>query len=232
MKTHTIPSPRLQSAIPYVEPGARVADIGTDHAYLPIHLVAEGIASAALAADIRPGPIASAVSNIRAAGLEGRIETMLTDGLYGVERFAPDTVLIFGMGGELIARILSDAPWVRSQEITLVLQPMSRGETLYRWLAENGFAVREERLTREKHRIYRTLSAVWDGVVRNPDPVECLLGRYDPTRPPPHMSAYLRHEIEVLEAVIAGKEKARDPDVLCDRELLSLLQQRLEELKE
>ncbi len=231
MKTHIIPSPRLQSALPYVARGARVADIGTDHAYLPIHLVAEGIASAALASDIRPGPIASAVSNIRAAGLEARIETLLTDGLRGVERFAPDTILIFGMGGELIADILAAAPWVKDPAIRLVLQPMSRSETLYRYLAENGFCVEAETLTREKQRIYRTLSAVWDGTVRDPDPVECLLGRFDPALPPPCMPDYIRHEMAVLEAVIAGKQKSKDPDLGREEALLSRLRQRWEEFK-
>ncbi|MBQ9131710.1 MAG: SAM-dependent methyltransferase, partial [Clostridia bacterium] len=96
----TIPDSRLLSAIPYLTKGGRAVDVGTDHAYLPIYLVQEGLISHALACDINAGPLRSARTNIAAAGLTNRIGTLRTDGLHGVESYAPDDVMIFGMGGE------------------------------------------------------------------------------------------------------------------------------------
>ena len=130
----------MHSAVSYISRGAHVADIGTDHAYLPIYLVKEGIAQKALAADINQGPIDSARANIAAHGLSERIETLKTDGLHGVESFAPDHILIFGMGGELIVKILSEAPWIQKKGITLILQPMSRAQILRAYLLESGFS--------------------------------------------------------------------------------------------
>jgi tRNA (adenine22-N1)-methyltransferase len=84
---NTIPTPdaRLMSAVGYLKKGGRVIDVGTDHAYLPIYLVREGIVSSALACDINKGPIDSARANIAAAELSDRISTLQTDGLHGTE---------------------------------------------------------------------------------------------------------------------------------------------------
>ena len=132
---------RLQSACAYLSAGGTVADIGTDHAYLPIEIIKKGLSQRAVACDINRGPIESARRNIEAAGLSDRIDTMQTDGLHGVEGFHPTDILIFGMGGELIAKILSEAPWVKDEGIGLILQPMSHAEILRRWLSENGFSI-------------------------------------------------------------------------------------------
>ena len=102
----TIPRPdrRLLSAVPYLTRGGKCIDVGTDHAYLPIYLIKEGIVSHAMACDINRGPLESAKEHILAAGLEGRVETFLTDGLQGLSDFGADDVMIFGMGGELIIK--------------------------------------------------------------------------------------------------------------------------------
>ena len=225
MQTQNIPDTRLRSAIPYLKKGGRVADIGTDHAYLPIYLVGQGFSSCAIACDINEGPIRSARTNIAAAGLEGRIETLCTDGLCGVERFAPDDVMIFGMGGELIARILSDAPWVKDSGIGLILQPMTRASVLRRWLLENGFEILGETLTFED-KYYQTVHARYDGVMRSYDERELLLGRLNIEARPPLFEGFLRHEIKVLDAIIAGKLRGKNPDVADEMNL----KQKLEEL--
>ena len=153
---------RLQSACAYLSAGGTVADIGTDHAYLPIEIIKKGLSQRAIACDINLGPIESARRNIEAAGLSDRIDTMQTDGLHGVECFHPTDILIFGMGGELIAKILSEAPWVKDEEIGLILQPMSHAEILRRWLSENGFAILGETLTYEDQ-YYQTIHARFNG---------------------------------------------------------------------
>ena len=86
------PDARLLSALPYLTPGGTVADIGTDHAYLPIELCRRGICRRAVACDINRGPLESARANIAAAGFSDRIDTLLTDGLHGVEQWHPHSV--------------------------------------------------------------------------------------------------------------------------------------------
>ena len=101
-----IPDQRLQTVASLVPKGARLADVGSDHAYLPVYLMQNGCIKEALATDVNEGPIRRAEQNIAMAGYAGQIRTRKCDGLCGVEDFAPDTVTICGMGGELVAAIL------------------------------------------------------------------------------------------------------------------------------
>ncbi len=177
-------TPRLATAVPYIRPGTLVADIGTDHAYLPIHLCEAGILAptaerslCAIAADINRGPVERAELHIRAAGLAGRIRTVQTDGLTGLEVYDPEDILIFGMGGELIAAILAAAPWIRRAGTRLILQPMTHAERLRAYLLSAGFAIIGETLSREGERIYQTVCAEWHGTAApTPSPAEQAVG--------------------------------------------------------
>ncbi|MBR7151770.1 MAG: SAM-dependent methyltransferase [Clostridia bacterium] len=228
MAEHRLTDARLCSAIPYLTKGGRVADIGTDHAYLPIHLVAEGIVREALACDINEGPIESARANIREAGLEAQISTLRTDGLCGVEAFAPDDILIFGMGGELIVRILSDAPWIRREGIGLVLQPMSRASVLRKWLAEEGFSLLGETLTQDGRKFYQTIHARWSGRPTVLSEEEALLGRLPQSASPELLRAFLAHEIAVRERILRGKSLSAVADGEKEQRELQFLRERLE----
>ena len=153
---------RLRAAAEMVPRGARLADIGSDHAYLPIALCLEGKIEYALASDINEGPVASARANIAKNGLASKIEAIRADGLDDARDFAPDCITVLGMGGELIVTILDRAEWVRDERITLVLQPMTHAEILSEYLAANGFAVSDERIVsvgERDDRIYRLIKA-------------------------------------------------------------------------
>ena len=162
-------TPRLLTALPYVCGGRLLADIGTDHAYLPIHLCEAGILTpvtvkngerlSAIAADINKGPVERARLHVAAAGLSDRIRTVQTDGLHGLEVYDPEDIVIFGMGGELIASILDAAPWARTRGKRLILQPMTHADRLRAYLREAGLTVTGEALSREGERIYQTLCA-------------------------------------------------------------------------
>ncbi len=217
---------RLGSAVRFVTRGGRVADIGTDHAYLPIHLVEQGIASAAIACDINRGPLDSAIANIREAGLADRIETLLADGLHGVEHFAPTDVLIFGMGGELIVKILSEAPWIRCREINLILQPMSRAAVLRRFLGENGFVITEEAISLED-RYYQTVVARYSGEKTAYTACELQVGRWNIENRPPLFEGLVRHEIAVLETILRGKARSADADATEELRLKTSLEELL-----
>lgn len=183
-------SPRLMTAVPYVRRGSLVADIGTDHAYLPIYLCEKKLLSpvttptgetlCAVAADINKGPVERADQHITEARLTKYIKTLQTDGLTGLDAYDPSDIIIFGMGGELIASILEAAPWVKTPGKRLILQPMTHPEKLRVYLLSAGFAIIGETLSREGDRIYQTICAEPDPTPaedRRPyGPAELMMG--------------------------------------------------------
>ena len=127
---------RLQLCAEMVRKGSRIADIGTDHAYLPVWLVRAGIASFALACDIKAEPLKAGEQNIRKYHAENLVETRLCDGLRSVKSDEVDDIIIAGMGGETIVHILSDAPWIKDKNKSLILQ-FSYYTTLCRRMASD-----------------------------------------------------------------------------------------------
>ena len=169
---------RLNAAFDLVREGRIVADIGTDHAYLPIALVSSGKCKKAFASDIGKGPLERASQNISEAGLEGVIETVLTDGVAYFDGIA-DEIVIAGMGGELIYRIISDAPFLKNKDIHMVLQPMTKVAFLRQALAEDGFRIDRERLVKEDGKIYTVLSVAYDGIKRELSSLDALTGNIE-----------------------------------------------------
>lgn len=171
---------RLSLCAEYVRRGSRLADIGTDHGYLPIALCQSGKIPSALACDINPLPLASAQKNIAENGLSDRIATRLSDGLREVGADEIDDIVIAGMGGELIAAILADCAWVRDPEKNLVLQPMTRHDVLIIWLYENGFVIEEQGAVRDSGKYYTVLRVRYDGTPREYGVFEANVGRLTP----------------------------------------------------
>ncbi len=193
--------------------GSRLADIGSDHAYLPIALCLENKIEAALASDINEGPVEAAVANIHKNGLGNRIVAVRADGLDKTRDFAPDCITILGMGGELIVSILDKAEWVKDEKITLVLQPMTHPEILAKYLADNGFDVIDEKIVRDggrDDRIYRIICARYDGKQREFTEAEALVGKINIERGDGVTRAYIEKNIRVLETRIVGKARAGD----------------------
>ena len=156
-------SERLSAVAETVRPAGSLADIGTDHAYLPIALVGNGTVGRAFALDVKKGPLSRAEKNVRAAGLSDRVGTVLSDGLTKLPE--PCDCLVFaGMGGRLIAELLSSregaAPSSLAAASQLVLQPQSEPETVRRALRELGFRTESERMVRDRGKFYLVISAV------------------------------------------------------------------------
>lgn len=169
-------SKRLSTAASFVRSGAFVADIGTDHAYLPIYLVASGKARGALASDINKGPIKTAQENIAKHCLEKSIFTQIANGLEGIEKYEPTDIVICGMGGELIARILDDSRYIKNSEIRLILQPMTSVFELREYLA-NGFYTIAENVVSEDGKLYQIICAMYDGKEHSYTRAELELGK-------------------------------------------------------
>lgn len=148
-------APRLQLLADLVPQGARLADIGTDHGYLPVWLLQQGRISSAIAADIGAGPLEHARRTAREYDVYG-LAFRLCDGLSAIAPDEADTLVIAGMGGETIIHILESAPWTRG--CTLLLQPQTKIELLRAWLREHGYAADAERLVEDKGKLYLVLS--------------------------------------------------------------------------
>lgn len=169
-------SPRLRLTAELVPRGARFADVGTDHAYLPVWLILHGVIKEAIAADLRPGPLERARATAEKYAVADRMDFRLCDGLTGLRPGEADTIAIAGMGGETIAHILAVAPWTREQGITLILQPMSSQPDLRQWLAENGYTIEREYIAREDKTLY-TIMLVKAGEMGTLTPAELWAGR-------------------------------------------------------
>lgn len=169
-------TPRLLAAAEQVPAGARLADIGTDHAYLPVWLLLEGVIDSAIAADLREGPLNRARETAERYGVSGRISFRLCDGLSGVQPSEADTIVIAGMGGETIISILEAAPWTREGGVRLVLQPMTAQMPLRKWLSERGYRIEKERTACEGKRLY-TIMSVTAGEMQGLSPGELWAGR-------------------------------------------------------
>ncbi len=157
-------SPRLQMAADCVRCGKKIADIGTDHAYLPAYLIENGISPEAIAADIGEGPLENAKKIAHSSPvLKERITLRLSDGLKKIEPHEADDIIIAGMGGILIAEILTAAPWVKDASKRLILQPMSHAEDVRRYLCENGFEIIKEDACAEQRHCYLLIVAEYTG---------------------------------------------------------------------
>lgn len=150
-------SKRLAAVAGLVPDGALLADIGTDHAYLPIFLAESGRIKRAVAVDARPGPLERARRNIERAGLSGRIETRLCDGLLGLCDGEADTVTAAGMGGGLILRILGERPRSLKSVKEFIIQPQSELERVRRTLCGRGFVFSAEDMVEEDGKFYTVM---------------------------------------------------------------------------
>jgi tRNA (adenine22-N1)-methyltransferase len=188
-------SPRLAAVAQRVMAGYKMADIGTDHGYLPIFLVKAGIVPAAVASDISFGPYQSAYQQVKANNLEHLIEVRQGDGLSVLEPYEVFTVVIAGMGGSTMVRILEGVPEVTRTIQRLVLQPMEDAPKLRVWLVNHGWTIIEEDLIKETDRYYIILVAE-PGLSQLLKPLEAEFG--------PHLLA-IKHPL--LTDIITRQEE-------------------------
>ena len=220
-------SPRLAAIAARVPPGFRLADIGTDHAYLPAYLLLEGTIPSAVASDVNRGPLDRGRETARQAGVEEKVDFRLSDGLNGLEANEADVIVIAGMGGELIARILSEAPWTR--EKLLLLQPMTAQPELRRWLNGNGYRIEGEAVVREGQKLYVILT-VRGGTDEPYSPGELWAGRQRKGEGAPLRLDYLEDLLRRRRRALAGMERGSVPFETLEEERALIAQ--LEQLRE
>ena len=202
-------SKRLETIAKFIQQGAAVADVGTDHGYIPVYLVQNNIAGRVIAADIENGPLLRARASAEEYGVSDRIEFILTDGLDGLRDQGIDTVVIAGMGGETIAGILEKAEWIRTESIRLILQPQTKLAELSNWLNNNRYTILDETLVEDDGRIY-TVLLVTAGNSRAPlSCAELYADRLLMEKRDPLLPRYLDRLIEKTKRTVDGMEQAR-----------------------
>lgn len=201
-------SPRLQAVADMIPKGSVVADIGTDHGYVPVYLIKSGIVQRALATDIRKGPLDRARCVIKHHGLEDRIETLLGDGLEALKTEYVDVVILAGMGGILIQNILGAKEGIGEGIKRLVLQPMNAQEKIRRWLLTGGYKIIDETLAREKNRIYEVIAAV-PGEERVTDPIYFEIGRKLIEKKHPLLPMLIKKKEQKYKKIIAGLKQSK-----------------------
>ena len=201
-------TPRLRTVAELVPLGAALADIGTDHAYLPVWLLLQGRVRKAIAADLRQGPLDRARMTARQYECSGDISFRLCDGLAQIGADEVDTIVVAGMGGETIAAILDAASWTRNERYTFILQPMSAQPELRAWLWRNGFDIQKEEVICEGEKLYNIF------VVKFSDPISMSLGeewagRQTPELVQPLRREYLARLLEKTERAICGISRGK-----------------------
>ncbi len=219
-------SKRLQLCAELISPCQTVADVGTDHGYLGIHLLRRNRCDRVIAADLREKPLASARANAALYGVQDRMCFVQSDGLARLAPGSFQTLVLAGMGGDLITRILAGAPWLSGGDYTLILQPQSAANDLRRVLGQWGWEICRERLVRDGGFLYTVMEVrPFGGRPLLPGEQYCspaLRRAGDPLLGP-----YLSRVRRALERTVSGISQSADP---ADRERIRYYQDALEEI--
>ena len=195
-------SKRLAAVAALVPQGAVIADVGTDHAYLPVWLCEAGTCPAVIATDVAVGPLESAERNAVQSEFAGKIDCRLADGLKGIRPGEADGAVICGMGGALMTDILAASPDVRESLEFLVLQPMSEAAEVRKYVVSAGYRIEAERIVKEGHKLYEIIKAV-RGEERAVPEWQYETGPRNWEEKPP----FLR---DLIEEIIRKKKRLRD----------------------
>lgn len=196
-------SKRLQAVADLAESCACAADVGTDHGYIPIYLVQQGIAEKAIAMDINRGPLERAAANICGYGLGDRITTRQSDGLHALQAGEAQCVIIAGMGGLLTIRILEEGREVLTGIHALVLQPQSELEQVRTYLLSHGYRICKENMVKDDGKFYPMMQ-VRPGESEAWQPEEYACGKYLIEQKNPALQEFLEKEERLCGEILAS----------------------------
>lgn len=215
-------SKRMHLLASKVTEGNRLADVGTDHGYIPIALILKKKIPSAIAMDVNRGPLNRAEEHIRTYGLDTYIETRLSDGLHELKERESDTVLIAGMGGALTVRILSEGTHCLNTVKELILQPQSEIYLVREWLYQNNFRIVEEDIVLDDGKYYPVMKAV-HGQAEALDEHALYYGDVHVQKSPEVLASFLKKEMEKNGKIMAvlrenGQENADRMQELKEKE--------------
>ena len=204
-------TPRLKKIADLIPSGSTLADIGTDHAYLPSYCITNGICKNAIAMDINKGPLNSARQTVSNYGIEDKVELRLSDGIEALKKGETDVIVIAGMGGLLIKNILSKDIHLIKEGTLLILQPMLAQKELREFLYETDNAVVDEYLAKEGDKIYNIIVAR-AGQKSSWEKSDILIGRNVKSNSPDLYKHYIEKQIRILTKIINGQKMAVNTD--------------------
>ena len=228
MKTEGIKlDKRLSAVASFVREGVTLFDVGSDHAYLPAYLLTEGKIPFAYVCDIADGPLLRANQTLINAEVLEKTKLCRADGLCGIELVYPCDITIAGMGGELICSIIDAKPELKNGEVRLILQPMTKQETLREYLASNGFRTEIE-ITAEEGKYYTVIVCVYDGNKRELSPFELIFGKSGVRNEDESFISSVKAKLSVLKAVSDGKKQG-GADASYEDEIIQQIEKMLNE---
>lgn len=202
-------SNRLKKCADLVSCGSKIADIGTDHAYIPIYLMLQRKISHAIACDIGEGPLKNAEKNIKNYGFENNIETRLSDGFSNIKENEADEIIIAGMGGNMISNILNNCPWKNKFKKRFILNPMKYEEKLHEFLFSNGYEIQNEIAVKCSGKSYLIIDAHFTGEKYIPLPHELYIGKLE-NNLDEHAFGLIKKQIKNIENHRLGAHAERD----------------------
>lgn len=218
-------SPRLLAVADFVPQNAILADIGTDHASLPISLVRNGTIKKAIAVDVHKGPYEIARRAVNNYNITDKIEVRLGDGLMALAPGEANAAVFAGMGGLLINSLLAAAPHIAAKMSCLILQPQLAADKVRRFLYEKGWHIENEALAAEPHHLYQIIYAV-PGRKVMPSELELLLGPILLSKKPKffnrHAEKLLRSAVKKMNGLklsneLQNKDKIAELDSLIEK---------------
>lgn len=188
---------RLMTCAGFVPQGARLADIGTDHAYLPVWLIKHNIISYAIASDVNEGPLLAGKATAEKYYAEN-IDFRLGSGLETLNKSDNiNCVVIAGMGGELIADLIKASDLAKNKDLCLILQPMTKAHKLVDFLCRNGFEIAQQKTCESHNKHYTVMAVNYTGKIQEPEEVFTYTGKLDPANESDCL--YLSKQIRNLE---------------------------------
>lgn len=195
-------SKRLQAVAGLVTEGASVADIGTDHGYIPIYLAENKISKKLIAMDVNKGPLERAMIHIKAKHLEDMIETRLSDGFNALKIGEVDTIIAAGMGGGLVIKIMTDHPEITDSIKCFILQPQSEIHKVREFLYKNDFSVVEEDMVEEDGKYYPMMKVVHEKEQEDYNEEELIYGKQLLRNAHPVLKEFLSREFDLKTEII------------------------------
>lgn len=221
---------RLLKIASLVSENKRLADIGTDHGYIPVYLLNEGRIDFAILADINKGPLENARREVKRNKLEDKVDLRLGSGIEVLKKGEVDEVIIAGMGGILIGELLEANKEVAHSVDKLILQPMQAQEELRQYLLNNGYEILDECLEKEDFRLYEIIVAKYTGKNTHiEDNIYYEVGKKLIENKDELLAAFIENKIKKYNNIISKLGNKDTEAVIAKRNLAN---ERIEKLKE
>ena len=214
-------SDRLLCCAGYISGGIRVADIGCDHGYLGIYLLKNGLASSVIASDVNEAPLQSAMRNADKFGVRDRMTFYLSDGVRKIPRDF-DALVCAGMGGDTMIHILEEAPWLRCQQYTLILQCQSKTPMLRRYLSDTGWEIQAESMVRDGKFLYTVMRIGWNPHAPRLTQGQCYISPAMLREQAPELREYYDRIVEGLRLAVKHQHDEEKRQILNELENMEL----------